>query len=179
LGDRHVANILVEKSSAEVIHIDFGVAFEQGKLLPIPETVPFRLTRDIINGMGITGAEGVFRRSCERTLEVLRQNKEIILMLLEVLLYDPLYSWSLTPQKVATLQKETKLLQEKGGDPAAPKTSDTNKHAKSILLKLQEKLEGTEGGASLSTSGQVNYLIKQAVDPKNLALIYFGWQAYL
>lgn len=39
-----------------------GVAFEQGKTLPTPETVPFRLSRDIVDGMGITGVEGVFRR---------------------------------------------------------------------------------------------------------------------
>lgn len=39
-----------------------GVAFEQGKILPTPETVPFRLTRDIVDGMGVTGTEGVFRR---------------------------------------------------------------------------------------------------------------------
>lgn len=39
-----------------------GVAFEQGKVLPTPETVPFRLSRDIVDGMGITGVEGVFRR---------------------------------------------------------------------------------------------------------------------
>lgn len=39
-----------------------GVAFEQGKILPTPETVPFRLSRDIVDGMGITGVEGVFRR---------------------------------------------------------------------------------------------------------------------
>lgn len=39
-----------------------GVAFEQGKILPTRETVPFRLSRDIVDGMGITGVEGVFRR---------------------------------------------------------------------------------------------------------------------
>lgn len=45
-------------------HVSFilGVAFEQGKILPTPETVPFRLSRDIVDGMGITGVEGVFRR---------------------------------------------------------------------------------------------------------------------
>lgn len=40
-----------------------GIAFEQGRLLPTPETVPFRLTRDIVDGMGVSGIEGVFRRS--------------------------------------------------------------------------------------------------------------------
>ena len=62
LGDRHVQNILVCLHSAELIHIDLGVAFEQGCLLPTPETVPFRLTRDIVDGMGVCGVEGAFRR---------------------------------------------------------------------------------------------------------------------
>eukprot|EP00955_Chlamydomonas_euryale_P066784 359648-Chlamydomonas_euryale.AAC.5 len=29
LGDRHSGNILLDRTSAEVVHIDFGVAFEQ------------------------------------------------------------------------------------------------------------------------------------------------------
>jgi ataxia telangiectasia mutated family protein len=37
----------------------------QGKTLTTPETVPFRLTRDVIDGMGISGCEGSFRKSCE------------------------------------------------------------------------------------------------------------------
>jgi len=63
LGDRHVQNILIDTQTAELIHIDLGVAFEQGRILPTPETVPFRLTRDIVDGMGVMGVEGVFRRS--------------------------------------------------------------------------------------------------------------------
>ena len=47
LGDRHINNILFDKVSAEAIHIDLGIAFDQGKLLSTPEQVPFRLTRDI------------------------------------------------------------------------------------------------------------------------------------
>lgn len=50
IGDRHVNNILIDNSTGELIHIDLGIAFEQGKALPIPETVPFRLTRDIVDG---------------------------------------------------------------------------------------------------------------------------------
>ena len=47
LGDRHINNILFDKVSAEAIHIDLGIAFDQGKLLSTPEQVPFRLTRDV------------------------------------------------------------------------------------------------------------------------------------
>lgn len=39
-----------------------GIAFEQGTLLRIPETVPFRLSRDFVDGMGICGIEGTFRK---------------------------------------------------------------------------------------------------------------------
>lgn len=45
LGDRHVENILIDRSTAELIHIDLGIAFELGKVLPTPETVPFRMTQ--------------------------------------------------------------------------------------------------------------------------------------
>jgi ataxia telangiectasia mutated family protein len=45
LGDRHINNILVDVKSGHLVHIDFGVAFDQGKILPTPETVPFRLTQ--------------------------------------------------------------------------------------------------------------------------------------
>ena len=65
LGDRHVQNILIDCKTAELVHIDLGVAFEQGKILPTPETVPFRLTRDIVDGMGVAGVNGVFRRWVE------------------------------------------------------------------------------------------------------------------
>lgn len=61
-----------------------GVAFEQGKTLPIPETVPFRLTRDIIDGMGIAGVEGVFRRCCEKTLSLMRVHQEELRTIVEV-----------------------------------------------------------------------------------------------
>lgn len=62
IGDRHVQNILVDMTTAEVIHIDFGIAFEQGRVLPHPELIPFRLTRDIVAPMGVSGVDGVYRK---------------------------------------------------------------------------------------------------------------------
>lgn len=143
LGDRHVSNILIDKSTAEVIHIDFGkilvnktllkkkkiftklcccifkgIAFEQGKVLPTPETVPFRLTRDIEIAMGVSGVEGTMRRSCEETMTVLREQKEIIVTLLRVLLYDPLYSWAITPAKAATYQSEHSTSEKESSTPS-------------------------------------------------------------
>ena len=67
------------------LFIPSGVAFEQGKTLPTPETVPFRLTRDMVDGMGVEGVEGVFRRSCEETLVVMRGSHEELRTIVEVL----------------------------------------------------------------------------------------------
>jgi hypothetical protein len=44
----------------QVVHIDLGVAFEQGRFLNTPELVPFRLTRDVVDGMGATGSATIF-----------------------------------------------------------------------------------------------------------------------
>lgn len=82
-------------TSQEARLTDMSVSFHllQGKLLPIPEKVPFRLTRDFVDGMGIFGVDGTFRRSCEETLRVLREGKDIIQTVLDVLKYDPLFTW--------------------------------------------------------------------------------------
>jgi len=40
--------------------VDFNCLFEKGKLLETPERVPFRLTQNIVDGLGITGVEGVW-----------------------------------------------------------------------------------------------------------------------
>ena len=61
LGDRHLSNILVDVKTGELVHIDLGIAFDKGKILPTPELVPFRLTRDIVDGFGPLGTEGCFR----------------------------------------------------------------------------------------------------------------------
>lgn len=185
LGDRHVQNILIDEETAELVHIDLGVAFEQGKILPTPETVPFRLTRDIVDGMGITGVEGVFRRCCEKTMEVMRRSQDALLTIVEVLLYDPLFDWTMNPLKALYLQQdEAELNATLPEDPECNRNScnDTqsfNKVAERVLLRLQEKLKGVEEGTVLNAEGQVNLLIQQAMDPKNLSKLFPGWKAWV
>ncbi|ODN04229.1 Serine-protein kinase ATM [Orchesella cincta] len=193
LGDRHVLNILIDKTTAEFIHIDLGVAFEQGRILPTPETIPFRLTRDVIDGMGVCGIEGVFKKSCEMTMEVLRNNAEIILTVLQVLLYDPLYMWALTNDRVAKVQPSDT---SKGGrksrtsvEPVEDSVKERNNSAARVLLRLRQKLMGIEeeggatgaisSGSSLSIDGHVSLLIQRAMDPEKLSRLFPGWQPYL
>ncbi|XWS40368.1 hypothetical protein CRYUN_Cryun18bG0135200 [Craigia yunnanensis] len=94
LGDRHLDNILMDFSSGDVVHIDYNVCFDKGQRLKVPEIVPFRLTQTIEAALGLTGIEGTFRANCEAVVSVLRKNKDILLMLLEVFVWDPLIEWT-------------------------------------------------------------------------------------
>lgn len=64
------ACVLLTLRVAQVVHIDLGIAFEQGLFLQTAERVPFRLTPNIVDGMGAAGVEGTFRRCCETTMQV-------------------------------------------------------------------------------------------------------------
>jgi ataxia telangiectasia mutated family protein len=116
---------MLDQVTGEVVHIDFGIAYEQGKGLGTPETVPFRLTRDLIDGFGITGVEGTFRHSCQEVLRVLRENSIQLQTILEVVIHDPLYKWSLSPLQARKRQDNseqshlgqiTKISGENGDD---------------------------------------------------------------
>ncbi|KAL1501124.1 hypothetical protein ABEB36_006509 [Hypothenemus hampei] len=181
IGDRHVNNILIDKKTAEVIHIDFGIAFEQGKCLPTPEMVPFRLTRDIVDGMGVSGIEGLFRKSCEKTMEVLRSNSQTILSILEVLLYDPLYYWVVTKNEANKRQIDESSRKCLTDDIDEDNKNEENKNinAERVLLRLGAKLQGCEDGKLRSIEYEVGNLIRQAMDPENHCVMFHGWQAYL
>ncbi|CAI5991627.1 unnamed protein product [Closterium sp. NIES-65] len=182
LGDRHAMNILVDERSAEVVHIDLGIAFEQGLMLKTPEKVPFRLTRDIIDGMGVSGVEGVFRRCCETVLAVMRENKEALLTIIEVFIYDPLYKWALSPLKALHRQKmeeSEEAMEEEGTEEESGAAMEGNEEATRALLRVKQKLDGFEDGEMRSLAGQVQQLIKDAQDPDRLAVMFPGWGAWL
>ena len=63
------------------------MAFEQGRTLPTPEVIPFRLTRDLVHGMGVSGVVGVFQRCSEETLSVMRKSQEELKTIVEVMHY--------------------------------------------------------------------------------------------
>ena len=184
IGDRHSNNLLVHQRTGEVVHIDFGIVFEQGKLLQVPERVPFRLTRNIVDGFGPTGTEGRFTTTALQTMRALKQNAEALLTILSAVTADPLYRWSLNP-KVERKRREilgigrssTGVdLGEEDGRTSGPE--NTNEGATQAVRKVREKLSGYEDGTAgeqQSTEGQVHFLINLASDVESLSHMYPGW----
>ncbi|THU87972.1 hypothetical protein K435DRAFT_730265 [Dendrothele bispora CBS 962.96] len=176
LGDRHTSNILLDNYTGEVVHIDLGVAFDQGKLLNVPETVPFRLTRDMVDGMGMSGTDGVFQRCAEETLRVLREGSEVIMTVLEVFRHDPLHNWTVSEYKAKKIFREsdnatTTTIGEQLGVLGINMESGTAEEAADRALSgVARKLDKT-----LSVAAVVRGLITEAKDPVNLGLIYYGW----
>lgn len=151
LGDRHCENILFFKTNGAILHIDFDCLFEKGSTLPTPEIVPFRLTNNMIDAMGITKVEGSFRRSCEVTDSIMRTNEHSLMNNLETLIYDPLLDW------------------------------ENQQNPQSHLKKVRRKLIGIleKEGLPMNVHGQVDILIQVASSNDNLCQMYGGWSPHI
>ncbi|POS87854.1 hypothetical protein EPUL_000219 [Erysiphe pulchra] len=165
LGDRHGENILFEEGNGGIFHVDFNCLFEKGLTFAKPERVPFRLTHNMVDAMGVYGYEGPFRKSSELTLKLLRQHEETLMTILEAFIYDP--TLDLLSRKSEKKKKAN-----------AVSIPDT---AQGVLNSIQRKVQGLLPGESvpLGVEGQVDELIKQATNPLFLASMYIGWCSFL
>ncbi|KAH0792833.1 PIKK family atypical protein kinase [Histomonas meleagridis] len=153
LGDRHPSNIMIQRHTGKVVHIDFGDSFEVAmNRNGFPERVPFRMTRMIVNALDSGCVDGLFRRCCEDVLWVLRENQSSIIAQLEVFVHEPIF-----------YGHETK----------------NNKTAqKGILERVACKLSGTDqndDGMECDVSEQVDRLIRKAMDPHEYVRHFIGW----
>lgn len=160
LGDRHGENVLLEEGNGGIFHVDFNCLFDKGMTFAQPEKVPFRLTHNMEAAMGIYRTEGPFRHCSELTLRVLRQQEETLMTILEAFIYDP----------TLDLQKNKKRNFE------GVKLNPT-----SVVESIRRKVRGLlpDESIPLGVEGQVEELIKQATNPKNLTAMYIGWCPFL
>ncbi|XP_050294547.1 serine/threonine-protein kinase ATR [Anthonomus grandis grandis] len=167
LGDRHGENILLDSTCGDVVHVDFNCLFNKGETFEWPERVPFRLTQNMIAAMGPLGVEGVFRKSCEVTLKVLRSNTATLMSIVTPFVYDPLVSW---PRNAQGSGQNSEKVNEQALE-----------YIKNIELRLQGKVKTRNRTMShcLSIEGQIDYLINEAKSLDNLCQMYIGWGPYL
>ena len=107
LGDRRLNNLIMNRKTGKIVHINFSDCFEVAmKREKYPEKVPFRLTRMLVRALGITGVEGMFRLTCEKTLMFLKDNKDSLLSILSALVHNPLVSFKWLIPLIIEQQKE-------------------------------------------------------------------------
>lgn len=153
-----------------------------------PERVPFRLTQNMVDGLGVTGVEGVFRNASEITMQLLRDNKDVLMSVLDAFIHDPLVEWEDEKRKIvwkmflvhSSLWLTHNLLKERqarrGDINAVKEAVDLRKLAKNALNPIEKKLKGIYAKESIkgekekevSTSNLVQMLIEEAMDLRNL-----------
>ena len=80
LGDRHPSNLMLDRLTGKILHIDFGDCFEVAVHRDkFPEKIPFRLTRMLINALEVSGVEGNYRHAAEGAMWLLRESKDTVL----------------------------------------------------------------------------------------------------
>ncbi|KAJ7086196.1 atypical/PIKK/FRAP protein kinase [Mycena epipterygia] len=208
LGDRHPSNIMLERKTGKVVHIDFGDCFEVAMHRDkFPEKVPFRLTRMLTHAMEVSGIEGSFRKTCEISMQVLRDNKESLMAVLEAFVYDPLINWRLMQADVDVRQgeesdpadrpadlawvaarpqgvprplraNENDIFNDAGGETGVQEVR--NKQALLVYNRVQHKLTGRDFDIdiTLSVEEQVDKLIRQSMALENLCQCFAGWCAF-
>jgi len=106
LGDRHGENLLLNTRTGACAHVDFDCLFDKGLTLSTPEIVPFRLTPNMLDAMGVSGYEGAFRRVSEVALGTLRSSRSLLLAQLESFIHDPLVEWGRSDKQPAVRTRD-------------------------------------------------------------------------
>ncbi|CAH1757738.1 9252_t:CDS:10 [Entrophospora sp. SA101] len=164
LGDRHPSNIMLDRYTGKIVHIDFGDCFEVAMTREkYPERIPFRLTRMLRKAMEVSEIEGNFRITCEAVMTVLRKNKESLMAVLEAFVHDPLINW--------------RIMNNPSPRQAVNNAGTTNRRARDIIHRISNKLTGKDFNENqiLDVPSQVEKLIQQATSIENLCQCYIGW----
>ncbi|XP_078036597.1 DNA-dependent protein kinase catalytic subunit [Augochlora pura] len=202
IGDRHLGNLLIAVESGRCLGIDFGLAFDAGVDLRIPELMPFRLTHQILGLLSPFTEKDLLRSVMVHTLKALRNQTGPILSCMDVFLHEPL-NWT---EHVNKKQREDeddiadiKWMPMKKIK-AVTKKLNGIKPSLIILEQLKDQHESkyfdryfailngeddikrpraTISDDHLSPEEQIECLLDQATDLNILGRTYVGWRPWL
>lgn len=205
VGDRHLSNIMINRSSGQMIGIDFGHAFGSAtQFLPVPELMPFRLTKQILNVFLPHQTKGILEGTMTCAINALRSDKELLLLMMDIFIKDPSVDWLQNAQK----QKQTNEISDEEDMTWYPRekidfikrklfgenpcyiTRDEVKlgHSKKTayqnmeLVVLGDKKYNIRAKLPqkfLTCDQQVSALIDQATDPAILGRTWKGWEPFM
>uniref|UniRef100_UPI00358ED0A1 DNA-dependent protein kinase catalytic subunit isoform X2 n=1 Tax=Myxine glutinosa TaxID=7769 RepID=UPI00358ED0A1 len=209
IGDRHLSNIMISLDSGCLIGIDFGHAFGSAtQFLPIPELMPFRLTRQILGALQPFREAGLLRANLSRSLRRLRTHPDLLLSTMQVFITEPSLDWKgfelkqlrrggqwtdlvdttevdwFPRQKISIARRKLE-----GANPAAI-TCEELKLGHSASSALHALLAVAKGDptcnvrarlqdTNLSPEDQADCLLDQATDPNILGRTFVGWEPWM
>ncbi|KAG8200791.1 hypothetical protein JTE90_006373 [Oedothorax gibbosus] len=206
IGDRHLGNFLIDKSSGCEIGIDFGHAFGSAtQFLAVPELLPFRLTPQYLQLMAPMGVKGIYEATMVHALSAIRDKKDLLLSVMDIFIKEPTLDWKVQankqlqgmgidpqekkddwfPQQRITIARR-KL---EGYNPCriiskelelGHKSNPAFEKMKAVCLGDPEnEVRANMKKSDLTVQEQVDCLINMATDPHASLLIYFGWNPWI
>ncbi|XP_066575742.1 DNA-dependent protein kinase catalytic subunit isoform X2 [Amia ocellicauda] len=209
IGDRHLSNFMINMETGGMVGIDFGHAFGSAtQFLPVPELMPFRLTRQFLNLMQPMRESGLIYSVMVHSLRAYRTEPDLLLNTMDVFVKEPSLDWKNLEKKqmkkggtwtqnVNTqeinwypMQKVSFARRKLEGANPAVITSEELKlgHEKNasfhsmeavVLGQKEHNVRASTASKDLSVETQVECLIDQATDPNILGRVYEGWEPWI
>uniref|UniRef100_A0A2K6EWI3 DNA-dependent protein kinase catalytic subunit n=1 Tax=Propithecus coquereli TaxID=379532 RepID=A0A2K6EWI3_PROCO len=208
IGDRHLNNFMVSLETGGMIGIDFGHAFGSATQLPVPELMPFRLTRQFINLMLPMTETGLLYSVMVHALRAFRSDPDLLANTMDVFVKEPSFDWK---------NLEQKMLKKGGSWIREINVTEKNWYPRQKICYAKRKLAGAnpaiitceelllghekapafrdyiavargskdhnvrarEPKSGLSEETQVRCLIDQATDPNILGRTWEGWEPWM
>ncbi|XP_053571003.1 LOW QUALITY PROTEIN: DNA-dependent protein kinase catalytic subunit [Bombina bombina] len=209
IGDRHLSNFMINTETGGMIGIDFGHAFGSAtQFLPVPELMPFRLTRQIVNLMLPMKESGLFESVMVHALRAYRTHPDLLINTMDVFVKEPSLDWKNLEMKqmkkggqwrkeVDTssvnwypVQKVNFAKRKLAGANPATITCEELRlgHEASPYFKgfisvargdEEHNIRAKEPDDGLPEENQVQCLIDQATDPNILGRAWKGWEPWV
>ncbi|XP_015438081.1 PREDICTED: LOW QUALITY PROTEIN: DNA-dependent protein kinase catalytic subunit-like [Dufourea novaeangliae] len=202
IGDRHFRNILITIGSGHCLGIDFGLAFDAGVDLRIPELVPFRLTHQILGLLKPFTEKDLLGAIMIHTLRALRNESGPILSCMDVFVHEPL-NWTdnvnkalrededdIADVKWIPMKKIKAVTKKLNGIKPSLITLEQLKehhddkyfHRYNVIVTGDDEIKRTRATMKndlLTPEEQIECLLDQATDLNILGRSYVGWQPWL
>ncbi|XP_035175280.1 DNA-dependent protein kinase catalytic subunit [Oxyura jamaicensis] len=209
IGDRHLSNFMINKETGGMVGIDFGHAFGSAtQILPVPELMPFRLTRQFVNLMMPVKEWGLIYSVMVHALRAYRADPDLLINTMDIFVKEPSLDWKNFEQRQLKkggtwikeintsevnwypLQKVSYVKRKLTGCNPARITCDELRlgYEKSTFYNdcaavargnTDHNIRAKEPEDGLSEETQVRCLIDQATDPNVLGRVWEGWEPWM
>lgn len=209
IGDRHLSNFMINTETGGMIGIDFGHAFGSAtQFLPVPELMPFRLTRQFMNLMRPMAESGLIQSVMVHSLRAFRNDPDLLLNTMDVFVKEPSLDWKnfelkqlkkggTWTESVNTKEINWFPLQKvnfarrklEGANPSVITSEEVclgfekTPEYKGMLAvargEEQHNIRARHNEKDLSVEDQVDCLIDQATDPNILGRVWVGWEPWI